>query len=162
MFILILFTNNPVRDDPDMEESSMIAADILVGGTWAIGTTSNLISALTPESTESLYAMYKKEYDEMKEEQRREELEKAAKRASQNITYGKWAENVRNDEIAIGMPAWIVEDIMGTPDDTDRTVTSYGTSETWYYERYDYDLGMYWTYLSLYFDDGILTSWHEW
>ncbi|APT75036.1 hypothetical protein LN42_00450 [Marinitoga sp. 1137] len=76
-----------------------------------------------------------------------------------NLRYGKWAPYVIKKEIAIGMPSWIVKEILGRPSDINKTVTANIIYEQWIYEKYDFSLKTNWPYLYLYFENGVLTSW---
>lgn len=54
-------------------------------------------------------------------------------------------------KIWIGMTREMAVDSRGEPEDINRTVTNYGTSEQWIYSSKNY----------LYFDNGKLTSWQD-
>jgi hypothetical protein len=74
--------------------------------------------------------------------------------------YGKWFKYYLNKELVKGMPDWIVKDILGSPDNTDKSYTASGVKvEEWYYERYDSSKDLFITYLTVYFEDGKLVRW---
>lgn len=75
--------------------------------------------------------------------------------------YGRWCDYIKEGVIVIGMPKEVVKEILGQPDDINKTVTSNTVFEQWVYEKYDYTLKIGWPYLYLYFENGILKSWQE-
>jgi hypothetical protein len=85
------------------------------------------------------------EQERLAEERKAEQERKAEER---RIKAQKKSEGVR-----VGMTEQdVLDSSWGRPDDINRTVTSYGTSEQWVYDRGGFN------YNFLYFDDGILTS----
>jgi hypothetical protein len=93
------------------------------------------------------YLAEQKRIDEQRlaEERKAEQERKAEER---RIKAQKKSEGVR-----VGMTEQdVLDSSWGRPDDINRTVTSYGTSEQWVYDRGGFN------YNFLYFDDGILTS----
>ena len=72
------------------------------------------------------------------------------------VKYGaKTSKKILQGKIWLGMTDSMALDSYGPPTDVNRTVTKYGVSEQWVYEREH--LGNKY----LYFDDGILTSWQD-
>lgn len=90
-----------------------------------------------------------------KEEKEKAQLAALNKRRTALIQrYGSQevAEKIIAKKIWIGMTDKMARDSWGAPNDINRTVTAYGTSEQWVYDKMK-------TYL--YFENGILTSWQD-
>lgn len=95
-------------------------------------------------------------------EEEKKRLEKEKEREKQlKLKYGVWYEYIKSKTIIIGMPKEVVLEILGQPVRINKTVTADVVREQWVYERYDATLDMYWPYLYLYFENGILTSWQK-
>jgi hypothetical protein len=100
----------------------------------------------------------REEYRKKKEEdwKKKEAILKKNAMEKKERLIKKYGQSIANKiivgKIWIGMTDDMARASMGQPDDINRTVTRYGTSEQWVYNR----IRMY-----LYFEDGILTSWQE-
>lgn len=162
------FTNSTFHEKDEPFEIN-IFFDPIVLGTWLLVSWINLDTALNPKWPEeqlqplSSFESYLRARVAKARAQFMEKVEATLRKINEKRAieqkYGKWYKYVQNKELAVGMPAWVVKDILGEPANISKTTTAFGVFEQWTYEKYNWRLGMYWPYLYLYFEDGILVSW---
>ncbi len=113
---------------------------------------SNLVSLSEYEKILAKYGT-RKTQEEIREEQKIREIKQQKEREIRNRKniedFGKYYGKLVNEgKVQIGMSTKMCRAAWGAPDDINRTVTKYGTSEQWVY-----GIGSY-----LYFEDGKLTA----
>lgn len=168
-YIYFYFFKNPARNDGSIDPIARITADILVGGLWFLSTLGYLTSGIQTLTMKFETTVELEKYIDQKLNQEINKLRQNTHAVIQKLLairnkitrYGKWYPYVKRGEIAVGMPDWIVKEILGSPAKVNKGTGPWGTYEQWVYERYNWCLGMYWPYLYVYFVNGELVSWEE-
>lgn len=106
-------------------------------------------------SISEAYIINNKEYREKFVPEIKPETEKE-KHARMIKNYGiVFADDILKKTIRLGQSEWVLKEILGKPDDINRTVGSFGTHEQWVYNKNGSKMKLY------YFENHVLTGWQD-
>jgi hypothetical protein len=106
-------------------------------------------------SISEAYLINNKEYREKFVPEIKPETEKE-KHTRMIKNYGVvFADDILNKTIRLGQSEWVLKEILGKPDDINRTVGSFGTHEQWVYNKNGSKMKLY------YFENHVLTGWQD-
>jgi hypothetical protein len=106
-------------------------------------------------SISEAYIFNNKEYREKFVPEIKPETEKE-KHVRMIKNYGiVFADDILKKTIRLGQSEWVLKEILGKPDDINRTVGSFGTHEQWVYNKNGSKMKLY------YFENHVLTGWQD-